>query len=281
MMADPGPLARAGAAAGSGGGAGPARRAPSARWRRFPALLAAAVAVLALAACGGSEATASNDDPGEMAVFVFDRSGSIPNHKLALAQELTGRRLLTLDHGDRIVAMQLLEASLEEPPNRWSQEVPLREFPDERVASDSLARVRFLRDARIYMRRFTDTTTREEVGATDILSTLHDVAADLRAHPDHRTTLYLFSDMLQANRRLNFESPGETPPDGWVKSASEAGTLPDLSGLCVVVVGARVDTRRGQAIKDFWQEYFTATGARLDDHDYGLRPVELPEEPCP
>lgn len=235
-----------------------------------------------LAACGdGSAAPSEEEPPGQQVIFVYDRSGSIHNHKLARAQELTGQRLLQLDHGDRIVAMELLEASLEEPPERWSQRVPAREYPDARVASDSLARVRFLRNVRDYVRRFTDTTSRETARGTDILSTLHDVSEDLRAHPDFRTTLYLFSDMLQANPELNFEDPGARPPVGWVREARERGTLPDLEGLCVVVIGARVDTRRGQALKQFWKEYFEATGARLEDHDYGLRPVELPERPCP
>lgn len=244
-------------------------------------LVAAAWSVL-LAGCGdGAAAPNVEEGPDELVMFVYDRSGSVSNHQLARAQELTARRLEHLDHGDRIVAMELLEASLAEPPERWSQRVPDREYPDARVASDSLARVRFLRDVRDYLRRFTDTTSREPARGTDIVSTLHDVAEDVQAHSDARATLYLFSDMLQANARLNFENPSTNPPDDWVARAGESGTLPDLDGLCVVVVGARVDTRRGQAVKGFWQEYFEATGARLDDHDYGLRPVELPEQPCP
>lgn len=235
-----------------------------------------------LAGCGdGAAAPNEAGPPQELVLFVYDRSGSIANHKLARAQELTGDRVMKLDHGDRIVALELLEASLAEPPERWSQRVPLREYPDERVASDSLARVRFLKNVRDYVRRFTDTTSRDEARGTDILSTLHDVSEDLRAHPELRPTLYIFSDMLQANDRLNFEDPAVNPPTAWVQRASEAGTLPDLEGLCVVVVGARVDTQRGQAVKQFWQEYFQTTGARLEDHDYGLRPVELPERPCP
>lgn len=248
--------------------------------RLLNAFLALSTPVL-LTACGGSEALANaEEEPAETAIFVYDRSGSVANYKLGMAEGLTGNLLHDLDHGDRIVAMQLLEASLEEPPIRWSQRVPLREYPGERVASDSLARTRFLRDARDYMRRFTDTLSREPVNGTDILSTLYDVAADLRAHPEHRTTLYLFSDMLQANARLNFEAPGRRPPEGWVKAAVDSGTLPDLSGLCVVVVGARVDSRRAQAVKRFWQEYFTAAKARLLDHNYTLRPVRLPPTPC-
>lgn len=244
-------------------------------------LLAVLSLAWASAACGGGSAEAREKDPApEMAIFVYDRSGSMPDYQLELARELTAGRVLGLGHGDRIVAMELLEASLDEPPRRWSQTVPRREYPDKRVASDSLARARFLRDARDYMRSFSDTAARQPTRGTDVLSTLHDVAADLRAHRDHRTTLYLFSDMLQANGEVNFERPGVRPPTDWVERAVAEGRLPDLRGLCVVVVGARVDTESGQAVKEFWRRYFEATGATLRDQNYMLRPVRLPESPC-
>ena len=243
--------------------------------------LALAALVLAAGACDGGAAEAREKDPRpEMTIFVYDRSGSMPDYQLDLARELTAGRILGLGHDDRIVAMELLEASLAEPPRRWTQKVPEREYPGKRVATDSLARVRFLRDARDYMRSFTDTAARQPTRGTDVLSTLHDVAADLRAHRDHRATLYLFSDMLQANGEVNFERPGVRPPTDWVETAVAEGRLPDLRGLCVVVVGARVDTEAGQAVKDFWRRYFEATGATLRDQNYMLRPVRLPESPC-
>lgn len=245
------------------------------------AVLIGVLVFLSVAACGdGSGGVEEADTPPVLVLFVYDRSGSMPDYQFELARELTDGRLRTLDHGDRIVAMELLEASLEEPPRRWSQHVPEREYPDREVSSDSVARVRFLRDARTYMENFTDTASREPSRGTDILSTLHDVASDLRAYPDHRATLYLFSDMLQANATVNFEQPGDEPPTGWVEQAEEEGRLPDLSGLCVAVVGARTDTEKGQDVKEFWQRYFESTGATLRDRNYMLRPVELPEAPC-
>jgi hypothetical protein len=145
---------------------------------------------------------------------------------------------------------------------------------------DSVARARFLRDAQDYLVAFTDTTDRENIDGTDILSTLHDVAEDLRAGPGREATLYIFSDMLQSNRAIDMEGLSKMPPGDWVDRQTSAGTLPDLSGLCVYVVGARVDTRASQRVKDFWEDYFTATGARFEDRNYTLRPVELPEHPC-
>ena len=48
-----------------------------------------------------------------------------------LARQLTNNRIRKLDHGDRIAAHQLLQLSLEEPPRRWSETVPQREFTEQ------------------------------------------------------------------------------------------------------------------------------------------------------
>lgn len=229
---------------------------------------------------GGEEGTELTRTPPELVVFVYDRSTSITGTQLEIARRLTNERIRKLDHGDRIAAHQLLQLSLEEAPLRWSETVPAREFTERAMASDSVSRARFLRDAQDYLITFTDSTSRDDIGGTDILSTLHDVAADLRAAGGRSATLYLFSDMLQVNRDMNMEGLARMPPSNWVERESAKGTLPDLSGLCVVVVGARVDTDMGQRVKSFWDEYFEATGATMLDPNYTLRPVTLPERPC-
>lgn len=225
--------------------------------------------------------TRASSDRRELVIFVFDRSTSIPDHTLTLARDLANQRIDELEHGDRIGAMQLLQLSLAEPPKRWSQQVPEREFEGRQIASDSAGLARFKVDAKAYLRPFSDPAGREDINGTDILSTLHDVGEELRAYADHHATLYLFSDMLQSNRQIDFEGLRAMPPDGWIEEAADKGMLPDLTGLCVVVVGARVDTEGFQRVKNFWQDYFAATGARLMDHNYMLRPVKLPVNPCP
>jgi len=249
--------------------------------------LAAWAGILALAGCGGGQGAASSSAAGEAAgartrqlvVFVFDRSGSIPDYKLELARRLTDQRISELTFGDRIAALEVLQLSLAEPPRRWSQPVPRREFPDRRSERDSVTLARFLTDAQDYLRAFSDTADRSGITGTDILSTLHDVAAEVRGWPGYRPVVYLFSDMMQANRQVNMER-GEIPGREWVEREARAGTLPDLGGACVMVVGARVDTDEAQRVKAFWDAYFRATNAVLLDRNYALRPVRLPERPC-
>lgn len=218
--------------------------------------------------------------PPELVIFAYDRSTSISGGQLEIARQLTNDRIRKLDHNDRIAAHQLLQLSLEEAPLRWTQSVPPREFQRQAMSRDSISRARFLRDAQDYLVVFTDSASRGEINGTDILSTLHDVAADIRAAGDRSSTLYIFSDMLQSNRAIDMEGLRKMPPAGWVQRQKQTGTLPDLTGLCVVVVGARVDTDLSQRVKKFWDEYFEATGATLLDQNYTLRPVTLPEHPC-
>jgi hypothetical protein len=255
------------------------------RWARGAG---AGLALALLVACGtpeassagGAQGTELTRSPPELVIFVYDRSTSISGSQLEIARRLTNDRIRKLDHGDRIAAHEVLQLSLEEPPKRWSETVPAREFKEQALARDSISRARFLQDAQDYLVVFTDSTAREDIDGTDILSTMHDVAADLRAAGGRKATMYVFSDMLQSNRAINMEGLAKMPPSNWVQREKADGTLPDLSGLCVVVAGARVDTDAGQRVKKFWEEYFEATGATLLDRNYGLRPVTLPERPC-
>lgn len=219
-------------------------------------------------------------EPPEMVLFVYDRSTSIEDHSLELAERLTNDRIMQLDHGDRLGGMRVLQQSLAEERQSWRDMVPERTIEDHEIARDSVARIRFLRDATVLLGRLSDQRDRQDVGGTDLLSTFHDVAAEIQAYPGYDATVYVFSDMLQSNRQIDMEGMRAMPPDSWVASAKEQGRLPDLSGACVVVVGARVDTPSSQRIKAFWEEYFQATGATLLDSNYVLRPVRLPLNPC-
>ena len=255
-------------------------------WALFGAL--SLVAVVLLSGCGDVVPAAHQEllaeeasRTPEHAQFVFDRSYSITNEQLERGRELMATRVLTRMHGDHLTAQEVLQRSITETPKRWSQAVPDRQHDGMVLASDSVSRQRFLRDAVTYLGSFASEQGREQIQGTDILSTLHDVAANFHATPNHRKTLVLFSDMLQSNGEIEMEGARRMPGSGWVFRAAADGRLPDLTGVCVLVVGARVDNSHGQAVKAFWKTYFDATGATLYDRNYQLRPVALPEgDPC-
>lgn len=261
---------------------------PTLRLRTALVLAASAAGTAALSGCGDMVPAAHQEllaaeaarTPDHI-LFVYDRSGSIKPETLDHANKLMNYRISKLTHGDRLSVMELLQLSLTERPKRWSQEVPGRERSDMILPSDSVSRVRFLRDAVTLLETFADSTGRHRIRGTDILSTLHDVSADFRATPEHKKTLVIFSDMFQSTREIEMEAAARMPRSNWVFKAASDGRLPDLSGVCVYIVGGRVDTRHGQRVKNFWKQYFDATGATLLDRNYSLRPVEIPTtDPC-
>jgi hypothetical protein len=248
--------------------------------------LAVAGGMLALSTSGCTESAqaARNRDilaeeatrAPEHLIFVYDRSASISGSQLDGAHELMRQRVRALGHGDHIGAIEVLQRSIEEVPRRWSQAVPPREQPDMVLAADSISRARFIRDAVDYLATFADSTDRGGIMGTDLLSTFHDVAAEFQANPDAQRTLYVFSDMLQSTPEIEMEGARRMPPAHWVLQQASQGTLPDLTGVCVVVVGGRIDNGLGQRVKAFWKTYFDATGATLYDRNYAFRPVKLP-----
>ncbi|MEX1256111.1 MAG: hypothetical protein WEG36_00680 [Gemmatimonadota bacterium] len=254
--------------------------------RRVALAVAVLLAIVIASGCSelpGERLAQASDplNPPSLVIFAFDRSSSILEHELAHAASLTRDRMRRLTHGDRFVALEILQLSLVEEPHRWAQQVPEREFPDRTMPRDSVTLARFLQDARDYVGIFTDPAGREEIRGTDILSTLHLVDEELAVNPGHLSTLVLYSDMLQANEIMNMEGLVRMPPADWVARQAAARTLPDLSGLCVVVVGAVDDNDRSQVVRRFWEEYFEATGAELREPNYGYRPVQIPVQPCP
>jgi hypothetical protein len=254
--------------------------------RRGPGAATLAGLGLMVAACGGESPGAQVAFAGEPAIpqhqliFAYDRSTSITPDELSVYQTLTGQSVEYLDHRDRVVAIGILQLSLTETPDRWQVQVPDREFANRELLSDSTSLVRFRRDARDYLRKFTKPEGREGYLGTDILSTLFDVAAEVQAYPDHQATVILFSDMLQATEEINMEAMAKTPAEDWVATRKTEGRLPDLTGACIVVAGARTDTAEGQQVKKFWQAYFQAAGATLLDRNYSYRPVRIPQDPC-
>ncbi len=249
---------------------------------RTRSILVAFLFLALVSACGGDDYAPlpeADRDPRQV-IFVYDRSTSITADELAMYQRLTAQKLQELTHGDRVAAIELLQLSLDESPMRWAQRVPEREFQNRVMRADSVSRARFLTDARDYLRRFTDPEGRDNFMGTDILSTLHDVAEEIRAFPQHRPTVVLFSDMLQATQEMNMEGLIRMPPADWVERRAAEGRLPDFQGACVVVVGARTDTQAGQVVKGFWEDYFRATNGRLSDRNYAYRPVQISADPC-
>ena len=99
-----------------------------------------------------------------------------------------------------------------------------------------------------------------------MLTTLYRAADYAKAANGRRTTLLLLSDMLNATRELNMERAGGVPDSAWIAARVGEGRVPDLRGVCVVVVGADVRTGTGVAVRRFWEGYLRAAGAEVAEY---------------
>jgi hypothetical protein len=103
---------------------------------------------------------------------------------------------------------------------------------------------------------------------TDILTTLQIAGEQLRDSEGRASTLLLLSDMLQSAQGIEMEKLTRMPRTDWVTKQKRLGLIPNLSGACVLVVGADATKESGVRIRRFWQQYFDAAGSTLADTRY-------------
>ncbi len=256
------------------GGIGPGRSAT--------ATIFALVCAFAAAACVDSSASGasegSSNDPANAAqptartvVAVIDFSGSLTSHSVGEAREYLEKVVEDLDYGDRFVLLEMYRTGSRDSVGSFVQDMP---DPIQSGAVTSYDR-RELNAARRGVLNalpiFFDPNLVRSVPTTDLLTTMHIAAEHLHDAGDREKELIILSDMLQSTQRFEFEGAQRMPPDGWIPSQAEGEMLPSLEGTCVVVVGADHTTPEGQRVRRFWEDYFDATGARLDAGDYRLR----------
>lgn len=256
------------------------------------ALLAilSALGLVALAGCasgGGPADTPGTEEPdrapaeagpredeaaatGPTTVFLYDRSTSVSDGLLAQSRELTRRRLAELAAGGR-VAVRGVGGEDDEDGESWILPAGWPERGAEELLPDVRERVVGL----------TGTSRGQRSGRSDLLEALEDLAEEMEGLDRRGSVVYLFSDMLQVGGDLDFEAADVEAARRWLREREAEGELPDLRGVCVVVVGAHEDTVRQRAVRSFWEDYFRAAGAVLLPENYTARMVRLPADPCP
>lgn len=108
----------------------------------------------------------------------------------------------------------------------------------------------------------------EQTKGTDLLSTLHTAGERARETTGGRTVLVLLSDMLHCADSVCIEPPRKVPDSAWVAARKETRRIPQLSGTCVVAVGADASTDHGGRVREFWRQYFLAAGADFSESRY-------------
>jgi hypothetical protein len=126
-----------------------------------------------------------------------------------------------------------------------------------------------------------DSVRAREIQSTDILGTINRAADYAKASRNRGTTLLLLSDMINETPDVRMTSPSGVPGDNWIRNLASARRIPQLGRICVVVAGADVISARGAAIREFWNKYFEAAGARVDPDNYRNMISDPSEVACP
>lgn len=228
------------------------------------AYLAAAVG------CTDVKAVPSADLPRapRQVMAAIDISGSRSAHELAEGRAMLERVIDGLSYRDRVVLLEMHERGVRDGRRSWADTMPSALRLATPTAGDRQRLENAREAARAVIPIFFDSARLGRVPATDILATLQTVGEYRRDAGPRRPVLVLLSDMLQSAGGIEMSRPSGVPGPEWVRSRKEAGLLPPLEGVCVLVIGADASTRHGLAVKQFWREYLAAAGAELDDANY-------------
>lgn len=250
--------------------------------RSRPGLAASALVILggwAAASCSDSSASAASSKDGSdsapsssrTVVAVVDFSGSQTSHAVSEGRNYLEKVVEGLEYGDRLVLLEMYRTGSRDSVGVFVQDMPKPMRPDAVTSYDRRQLEAARRGMLNALPLFFDPQLVRTVPTTDLLTTLHIAAEHLQDARTDEKELLILSDMLQSTPRFEFEGARRMPPEGWVASQERQRLLPSLGGTCVLVIGADHTTTQGQQVREFWGDYFNATGARLDSGYYRLR----------
>lgn len=222
-------------------------------------------------------ATPVSSEPRQWIILV-DRSASRAPHMLGEGKGFIERLIDTIGYGDEIVLIEVHQGSATEAVQRWSGVVPPLEDPRFESATDRRRLESIRQGARAVVDEFFE--GKPSLANTDLFSTLHVVAEYVRDANGRKPFLLILSDMLQSANGIEMHRLRRMPDKAWIDAQREAGLLPDLSGVCVGVIGADPTTREGATVQRFWIDFFAAAGARLDERNYRIVPPGAGEIRC-
>lgn len=230
----------------------------------------ASAALFILAGCGScnGDCTAPPPPPQRQFVVAVDLSGSITQEERAANQDLLSKFMRTLSFGDRLVVMEAHARGVKGANQPFQREMPVPEFGGQPTQDDDNDLADAVKMAQPQAIKVLGGPT---VNGTDLFATLHSVADRMREAPGRKTSVVMMSDMLQCTPELCIENGRGTPDSSWIAARKAQNGLPDLTGACIVVVGADVTAPTGPAVRDFWIAYFRAAGAELRADRYSYQ----------
>jgi hypothetical protein len=206
-------------------------------------------------------------DRGHSYIVGIDISGSRTRAELDESKQLLDALIGQLEAGDHLTLIEVYQGG-KEPARQWSANIRAPKTPGKPSASDRRRAEDFRSIARMQASILFDSVRAKEILATDIFGTLNRAADYAKASRNRGTTLLLLSDMINETPDVRMTSQQGIPGDTWIRQLSSAKRIPQLNGVCVVVVGADVSSARGAAIREFWNDYFKAAGTQVAPENY-------------
>ena len=209
-------------------------------------------------------ATAATAPAQRQLIIAADISPSQPvevvREHAALASALAGR----LAYGDRLVVIPVREKGV--TAARAGRTVTAPDLKDGKkvLASDKRRLTAFHSTAVRMTREVIDPEKSKALSNTDLFATLQFASEYAKDRGSRKPILVILSDMLQTVG-VNFEK-GAPPGSAWIAQQKNAGLIPDLSGACVIVIGADATTPHGLKVKAFWEGYLRAANARVQQY---------------
>ena len=219
-------------------------------------------------------------DRGHSYIVGIDISGSRTKAELDESKQLLDALIGRLTAGDHLTLIEVYQGG-REPARQWSGNIRAPRDPGKLTGSDKRRVEDFQNIARMQSAILFDSARAKEIQSTDIVGTLYRAADYAKASRNRGTTLLLLSDMINESADMRMVNQGDIPRDTWIQRLAAAKRIPQLNGVCVVVVGADVSSARGAAIRDFWDKYFQAAGTRVETDNYRNMISDPSEVSCP
>jgi hypothetical protein len=127
-------------------------------------------------------------------------------------------------------------------------------------------KIELIRDFRAKLKKL-----KNERPATELLSGIFLFARICQEYHDKRKVMVLVSDMRQFTREIDENMITQDVDRAFTRVKSQ-GLIPDMEGIdvyCMGVSTARMNVKKWQALRDFWQKFFSAAGANLRRYDIG------------
>lgn len=228
-----------------------------------------------------------NDLSGKLIYVMFDLSDSTkkPDIRTSYSKNLA-LIIKKIIPGDVLIAGLITQKSISElyfciqfefPKFESSTDNPLYKKAEQKKFNN---RIYVIKDSLMSVADSTINNLQKKILKTEIIGGLQVAERVFNSYNQAKNILVIMSDMYEDSKLYRFKNENLTAKriKSIINNESKIGRLPNLKDVKVYVIGAiSKDTKKFIQIRDFWTEYFKASGAELSSHNYGSNLIRFNE----